>query len=392
MDKQLDENKLDRQDILTDDQLSQVSKVLEENKNETDSLLEQIEKDHENDDNSNAPLEEGEGQYIGDGIIMGDGESNKMDFNHFDNIDSNLDDIIEENLKDNLSNNYNISDDEALTFANLILKVRKGENVDIFNNLPKELKEIIINMATEQNIPEDNKEQFLQYASKMFIDTMIKDAELNTLSIDLEKAMKELIPTPTEMYSETNKEYIENEFPKVAEKIKETDPKKAQHLLDMRQGFIDAYTCDPMFKLLDISKVLKNIRRSNKLWNRINNDYTQIAGVCKFNLYSLADLEFALTKINFSKEQARRIISLFVYTYINGIINRKDPDEYNDIYRNSFANYFEANVKNLAISPNLVSDFSKNIKDNLIKLSNHIDDLIAIREDELSNKKHKKRR
>ena len=31
MDKQLDENKLDRQDILTDDQLSQVSKVLEEN-------------------------------------------------------------------------------------------------------------------------------------------------------------------------------------------------------------------------------------------------------------------------------------------------------------------------------------------------------------------------
>ena len=163
MDKQLDENKLDRQDILTDDQLSQVSKVLEENKNETDSLLEQIEKDHENDDNSNAPLEEGEGQYIGDGIIMGDGESNKMDFNHFDNIDSNLDDIIEENLKDNLSNNYNISDDEALTFANLILKVRKGENVDIFNNLPKELKEIIINMATEQNIPEDNKEQFLHY-------------------------------------------------------------------------------------------------------------------------------------------------------------------------------------------------------------------------------------
>lgn len=392
MDKQLDENKLDRQDILTDDQLSQVSKVLEENKNETDSLLEQIEKDHENYDNSNAPLEEGEGQYIGDGIIMGDGESNKMDFNHFDNIDSNLDDIIEENLKDNLSNNYNISDDEALTFANLILKVRKGENVDIFNNLPKELKEIIINMATEQNIPEDNKEQFLQYASKMFIDTMIKDAELNTLSIDLEKAMKELIPTPTEMYSETNKEYIENEFPKVAEKIKETDPKKAQHLLDMRQGFIDAYTFDPMFKLLDISKVLKNIRRSNKLWNRINNDYTQIAGVCKFNLYSLADLEFALTKINFSKEQARRIISLFVYTYINGITNRKDPDEYNDIYRNSFANYFEANVKNLAISPNLVSDFSKNIKDNLIKLSNHIDDLIAIREDELSNKKHKKRR
>lgn len=395
MDKQLDEMKISttkESGILTSEQLSQVKEVLEENKNETDILLEQIEKDHENDDNSNNPLEEGEGEYVGDGVIMGDPDSNKLEFDHFNNIDSDLDDIIENNLKDNLNKNYNISDEDAITFANLIIKTRNGEKVDIYNNLPKELKNHIDSMADEQKIPNENRKQFLQFASKLVIDEMIKDAELSSLSIDLEKAMKEMLPTPTEMYSETNKQYIEEEFPKVAEKIKDTEPKKAQNLLDMRQGFIDAYTFEPMYKLLDNPKIFKNIRRSSKIWNRINRDYVDIAGVCKFNLYPLSDLKIALTKINFTKEQSERIITLFVYTYLDGITDIKDPNEYNEIYRNSFANYFEGNIKNLAISPNLVSDFSKDIKENLVKLSNLIDKHITDKEDELSNKKHKKRR
>src|SRR5699024_457246 len=101
----------------------------------------------------------------------------------------------------------------------------------------------------------------------------------------------------------------------------------------------------------------------------------------KFNLYPLSDLKIALTKINFTKEQSERIITLFVYTYIDGITDIKDPNEYNEIYRNSFANYFEGNIKNLAISPNLVSDFSKDIKENLVKLSNLIDKHITDKED-----------
>ena len=55
---------------LTDDQLKQVVSTLEETKSDTDKELEQIEKDCADEDNSNAPLEEGAGQYVSDGVIM----------------------------------------------------------------------------------------------------------------------------------------------------------------------------------------------------------------------------------------------------------------------------------------------------------------------------------
>ena len=70
--------------ILTNDQLKQITDVLAENKSEADKLLEQIEKEHENDDNSNAPLEEGLVEYNPNGILT---EVEDEDFDHFENID-----------------------------------------------------------------------------------------------------------------------------------------------------------------------------------------------------------------------------------------------------------------------------------------------------------------
>ena len=54
-------------------------------------------------------------------------------------------------------------------------------------------------------------------------------------------------------------------------------------------------------------------------------------------------------------------------------------------------NYFETNVANLAISNTLVSDFSKEIKQNLKNLADHIEKAVTEREKELSNNKKKRR-
>ena len=76
----------------------------------------------------------------------------------------------------------------------------------------------------------------------------------------------------------------------------------------------------------------------------------------------------------------------------DGVEDYHDESTYNDIYRNSFANYFEVNIKNLSINENLLSDFSKEIKENLVKLCDHIDTSIDEKEAELSNKKKNKKK
>lgn len=379
--------------ILTEEQVKQITDVLEESKNETDELLAKIEEEHAEEDNSNAPLEEGECTSPVQGAVLPeeDDDDTFLDFNHFENIDAALDDIINDNLKDALASNYDLSDDEVLKFANLIMRVRAGEKFNMFPELPKVLQKQITDMTAEQNIPIPQIAQFHQYMAQSIIDELIHDAELDALSIDLEKAMKELIPAPMEMYSEFNKDYIENEFINVADKIREENPRTADNLLAMRQGFIDAYTYSNMYKVLDNKKIIKNIRRAEVLWSRTNTEYLRIADVCKFKLYSLKDINRALNLIGYSDIESKRVITLFVYTFTDGIEEYTDEKEYNDIYRNSFANYFQVNINNLAITPDLQSDFSKEIRNNLDTLIKKINEVIAEKEAELSNKKSKKR-
>lgn len=375
--------------ILSDEQLNSVIDKLSETKNETDTLLETIELEHSNDDNSDAPLEEGEAEYIGDGILLGDGDSKVLDFNHFENIDSSLDEIINNNIKENLSENYNMSDEEVIKFANLIMKIRAKEKINIYSELPQSVKAHIDAMVEEQNVPLKDRANVLEYTSKLIIEELINDAELDSLAIDMEQAMKELVPAPLEIYSEFNKDYIENEFLKVAENIKEENPKTAENLLAMRRGYIDAYTYEPMYEVFNNSKIQKNIRRAEVLWSRTNSEYLRLADVCKFKLHSLDSIYKALLKLKFLDYQAKRLITLFVYTYTNGIKDYKSEEEYNDIYRNSFANYFEGNIINLSMTGDLISDFSMQVKDNLVALCDHIDSIIYKKEEELSNKKKK---
>lgn len=381
----MEENK----NILNNEQLNSIVETLEENKSDTDKLLEQIEKDHENDDNSNDPLIEGEGQYISDGVIIG--VENDIDFDHFENIDTDLDLLVEDNIKNTLTNKFELSDEDALKFVNVISRVKNNENFNVYNELPDTLKKYIDDSISNEGILPKDKSLYTNSMAKMFIKELISDAEFDSISIDLEKAMKELIPAPIEMYSETNRDYIENKFLEVAENIKDKEPKKAENLLNMRKGFIDSYTLEPMYELFKDFKIMNKVRKSDNLWKRVNIEYEKVAGVCKFTLYPLESIRSALINIGLSKESASRLVSLFVYTYTNGIEDFKNQDEYNDIYRNALANYFEMNIRNLSISPGLASEFSKTIKENIFNLSNHIDSVIVEREKELSSNKKKRR-
>ena len=302
-----------------------------------------------------------------------------------------LEKMIDENIQDVLVDKYGLEGEDAMKFANTIIAIRHNRPVkDLYDTLPEQLRTQIDTVTEQQgvNLPKGmSKKTYKNNLSRVILKDLIHEMEYE--AIDLEKAMNDLVPTPTELYSETNRELIEDKFPEAAEKIKETDPERARKLMDMRQGFIDAYKFEPMYEVLKNTKVIKSVRRCENIWSRIDQQYVKMAGVCKFNLYPLIDIATAISKLGFTETQAKRITTLFVYTYTDGMENFTTKEEYNDIYKNSFANYFEANMINLSISPEMITDFSKIIKENLTNLSNHIDTVISEREAELSNKKKK---
>ena len=362
-------------ETITNQELDMVKEKLSESINETDKLLADIEKKHENDDNSNAKLEEGIAQFINDGTLIGGEELEDDDFSHFENINAKIDELIENSISENISSNYDLNDEEAIKFANLISNYRAKKNIKVFDELPKVMKEQVINLVKSQPPVQPNMiTRMLEFTARAVLDELISDAELDSLSIDLDKAMKELIPDPIEVYSENNREYIEEEFPKVAESIKDKDPVRAENLMAMRQGYIDAYTYEPLYDVINNdSKINKKLRKYDVYWSRVKNDFFAVANLTKFMLYSLDDILKSLMNLGYTEKQAKRIIIVFVHKYSNGV-NLSDEKEYNDIYRNSFANYFENNIMNLAMSDAIKSEFSVTIKDNLHKLCEYIDD------------------
>ena len=313
------------------------------------------------------------------------------EFSDLDNIDIDVEELLQESIKTEMSNKFDLSDEDTLKFATVINRVRANEDFNVYKELPDPIKENINKAMDEEGIAKSDRYLYLNNFARMLIEEIISDSEFNALSIDLEKAMGEVLPTPLEMYSETNRDYIENKFLEVAEKIKEEDPDRAQNLINMRLGYIHAYNFDNMYDTLDNTNVINKIRKASKSWNRIDNEYKLLAGKCKFKLYPLNETKNDLIKIGLGKESAEKLCALFVYTYIEDTDDIIDETIYNDIYRNSFANYFEMNMRNLALMKTPVTDFSKEIKDNIVKLSSYIDKRVSERETELLNNKKKRR-
>lgn len=363
---------------ITETQLESVKEVLSNNR--TDST--------DNIDSTDVDTELLEGEMI----VNENGLSSMIDpvdYSELDKLDEEADKLFEEAVNQRINSQFDLTDEEAIKFAEIINSIRNGKGYN-FNNLPKSVKDIITERLNEEGIPLKDHYMYRNTIGKIFLEEMISNTEIETASIDLEEAMKELMPAPTELYSETNREYIEVKFVEVAEKIKEEDPVRAQRLLDMRKGFIDSYELTPMKELMKDSKIISNIRKCSKLWKRVDKEYKKVAGVCKFTLYPLNHLVECLQRFDVEKESAMRLIALFVYTYTKGIENYKDENEYNDIYRNAFANYFEMNIRNLSTSKNVVTDFSKLVKSNILDLSKELDEIINNRISELETERNKK--
>ena len=163
---------------LTDDQLKQVVSTLEETKSDTDKELEQIEKDCADEDNSNAPLEEGAGQYVSDGVIMPVNDEDENDeFSNLDNIDIDVEGLLQESIKSEMSNKFDLSDEDTLKFASVINRVRANEDFNVYKELPDSIKENINKTMDEEGIAKSDRYLYLNSFARMLIEEIISDSE-----------------------------------------------------------------------------------------------------------------------------------------------------------------------------------------------------------------------
>lgn len=150
------------------------------------------------------------------------------------------DEDVKSNIIKNSGEVFDLTDQESLEFADLLMRYRNKEEIPgIFTKLPKKIRDVIANMAAQQGVVPTEYNS----VTKLFLDEFVSNAELDEVFVDLEKSLDEALKIPSimDMYSEHTKSVMEERIPAIIEKIKDKEPQNAETLRQIQAAFKKSY-------------------------------------------------------------------------------------------------------------------------------------------------------
>ena len=293
--------------------------------------------------------------------------------------------ISDEELKEALP--IKTSKEDFATFKKVFDRYRKGEEFSIYNALPLSFKKFIDEGIAAISIDSLSKAQIKDVrsvVSKSIFDDIIQNAYQNKVYVDLNtsvnSAFKDLSKSIT---SETNMDVRHKimQFPKIAEKIKEENPEKAEALMKFVESYEEARNYTKLIETVKTGKLRAKKIELDKFDNKICIPYEDRYAKSNRVVDSLRKLPFIISRhIGCDTEDSRRIIIAYVkYIGLAKLDIEKLPDY-------CFMYYFVKNILGMDNYDQSVFEeksFYTNVEKNLRKL---LDAILSI-EDNIINKK-----
>lgn len=166
-----------------------------------------------------------------------------------------------------------ISDDEAIELLSFIEKYQSSPKSNMYNELPSFIKKGVDDMYAKAGGSMSKKE-----ITTIVMDSLIQEIKMDQAFYDLNEAVKNELkmPSMSEMYAEFMKENFEIKIREEAEKIKETNPEKAETLIKISDAYSKTYTYEEMMESLSNRKVrqyIKDPSKYKKMCNNFNRKY-----------------------------------------------------------------------------------------------------------------------
>ena len=232
-----------------------------------------------------------------------------------------------------LKQNLQLEDSDVTALLSCIQAVRTNDkSFNIYEGLPAKLKVLVNKMCESKNLPVMARHMLAKEIIQSIIDEMKTDASF----VDLEEAMDQAlaIPSMVDMYSEHTRTIMEENIPKVAESIKDSDPEKAKQLLAIKDSFTKAYTLSEVRHVYETnSKARKTVRRydgTGKELRRALDDVNYINERSMFKISDCAQIPDILYNILIDNPIVRIISSTIddseVATEDNGSDKPIDPE------------------------------------------------------------------
>lgn len=188
-----------------------------------------------------------------------------------------------QDVVDDSKSSLQLSDDEAIMLVEILNNMKKDKNFPVYKYLPERLKEVVRDIATQNNIPFTS----LNIIAKALMEELMSNAGIDKTLIDLQEAMDQILKMPnvSDIYSDHMREVMEVKIPEMIESIKDTEPEKAAILGKIKDRFTESYTFSFAKEQYESNaRLRKAIRRYDKEFDRAVTDFNYKASKNSFKM------------------------------------------------------------------------------------------------------------
>lgn len=290
--------------------------------------------------------------------------------------DNNIVEEITDTNTDNINNLDSMYDNEDFIKIFDVVKHLDDPNYKVYKNLPACFQDTVRNIATEQNISIEHWEDVAREFASKFKDYANADDEFDKLQKELSEALK--VPSVMDIYNEHTEEVMNKNIPELIEKLKDSDPDKADQLAKVKEMYTKAFDFSIAREKYDNnSRIRKAVRRYNNDFNSKIDYYNSRILHTDFKMHNAMDAYNALvsaltnhTDHNYTEVEAKKFM---IY-----ILASTEDLDFTNIVNESYVYYLVKNIAMLKYLGEGLTDFSSqlisNICDNIEYITNKEDE------------------
>lgn len=291
-----------------------------------------------------------------------------------------------------LTDKYNtVSDEDAIKLIEVINRYKSGEKFDVFESLPKSLKDVIYKEA--MSVGADKS--LINFFAKSFINDLVDNTYLDKEITDFNQELKEVLApmgniagTVMDEYSDEVYHKFTDKLEKKADEIQEDNPKKAEQLRTISKSFKEAVSLERIIGLLKStpSSANKAYKMARDNWNKFCSDYDNKISTVK---PAPRDIEHCIAGLNNTElkyQYDESIIKALVVMVANSVIDAINEGSLNEhIYA-----YYSSNalytIMFTANNSEVNTIIMNSVKEALDLIKNYMEPLLA-----RNSKKNRKR-
>lgn len=193
-------------------------------------------------------------------------------------------------------NDLGLTEDEAVSFGEAVLRYRAGEDFNYYGALPNKLKLMVDQLAASVQLPKTQRNHIV---AQLF-DEFINDHELEDIFVDFDKSIKQAmqLPSAEDMYLENMRDVMTNKLQEMADTIRAEDSEKADTLIKIKNAYIESTTFERLIKAYNESgRVRKAVRRDVDKVNRYLDEYNFRNNKTIFKMSDANVMMLALKKV-----------------------------------------------------------------------------------------------